>query len=317
MKKLYFALFTLFFLFSCSTSKKEKEYGFSYAEISTAAGGKWVENEYIGNQGFKNLDYLKVPQQHTDHSYFIRYEGPGWESDKVGYRLYLDWRNAIDVFGKKTSKPILNQVGQDNFDSYHNMQDWGMDILKVGNSLGLGSFGRYDSNQVYHFKNVDSTLVSITNQTDYSAVNIDYYGWTTADIQTDIAATFSIAPNSRLTKVNLNVSKEFSGLCTGIVDHQVDYITELNSKKEWGFIATYGKQSLVPDNLGMVVFFKNNEVSNVKKHTDNHLVIFKDNLQSVTYYFAATWEKELNGISSKNEFVEYINSTLNKLNNES
>ncbi len=317
MKKIFVTLIISFLFFSCSASKKEKRNGFSYAEISTATGGKWVENEYIENQGFKNLTHLKVPQQHTDHSYFIRYEGPGWESEKVGYRLYLDWRNAIDVFGKKTTKSILNQVGQDNFDSYHNMQDWGMDILKVGNSLGLGSFGRYDGNEVHHFKKVDSTLVSITNKTDYSAVNINYFGWTTADVKTDLAATLSIASNSRLTKVDINLSTDFYGLCTGIVDHQVDYITELNPEKEWNFIATYGKQSLVPDNLGMVVFFKNNDVTNVKKDTDNHLVLFKENIRSVTYYFAAIWEKELNGISTKKQFVEYINNTLNSLNNES
>ena len=63
------------------------------AEISIKQGGEWTDEEYVGGE-FVNLDFLKVPDQHTDHTYFIRYEGPGWESDKMGYRFYLDWRNG-------------------------------------------------------------------------------------------------------------------------------------------------------------------------------------------------------------------------------
>ena len=80
------------------------------AEISHKVNGNWKEREYIGGE-FQNVDKLPVPPEHTDHSWFIRYEGPGWESDKVGYRLYLDWRNATDIFGKKTDDLVLQGVG--------------------------------------------------------------------------------------------------------------------------------------------------------------------------------------------------------------
>src|SRR5699024_10733179 len=73
------------------------------AELSIKKGGKFENREYIGGK-FENVDSLRVPDEHTDHSWFIRYEGPGWESDKVGYRFYLDWRNATDVFGKTTEE---------------------------------------------------------------------------------------------------------------------------------------------------------------------------------------------------------------------
>ncbi|MBN2772919.1 MAG: DUF4861 family protein, partial [Prolixibacteraceae bacterium] len=62
------------------------------AEISIKEGGKWVwvtkdnGNEQWEYQGgtWKNVTELEVPEQHTDHSFDIRYEGPGWESDKIG-----------------------------------------------------------------------------------------------------------------------------------------------------------------------------------------------------------------------------------------
>ena len=95
-----------------TTSKNPK----TYAEISVKEGGKWEGRKYIGGT-FKNVQSLKLAPEHTDHSFDIRYEGPGWESNKIGYRLYLDWRNAIDIFGKKTEAMVLQQVGLDNFDA--------------------------------------------------------------------------------------------------------------------------------------------------------------------------------------------------------
>ncbi len=85
------------------------------AELSVKQGGAWTEKEYIGGS-FVNLDFLRVPDQHTDHTYFVRYEGPGWESDQMAYRFYLDWRNGMDVFGKLKPEPVLQSVGLDGFD---------------------------------------------------------------------------------------------------------------------------------------------------------------------------------------------------------
>lgn len=64
------------------------------AELSHKVNGHWEEREYIGGE-FQHVQGLRVPDAHTDHSYFIRYEGPGWESDKVAYRFYLDWRLSL------------------------------------------------------------------------------------------------------------------------------------------------------------------------------------------------------------------------------
>ena len=35
---------------------------------------------------FKPVQSLKVNVKHTDHSFDIQFEGPGWESDKIGCR---------------------------------------------------------------------------------------------------------------------------------------------------------------------------------------------------------------------------------------
>ena len=66
-------------------------------------------------------------------------EGPGWENDKIGFRLYFDARNGKDIWGKTTADMILDTVGTKASGDYHRLADWGMDILKVGPSLGAGA----------------------------------------------------------------------------------------------------------------------------------------------------------------------------------
>src|SRR5699024_9483422 len=34
--------------------------------------------------------------------FYYQFEGPGWENDKIGFRLYFDERNGIDIWGKQT-----------------------------------------------------------------------------------------------------------------------------------------------------------------------------------------------------------------------
>ncbi len=74
-------------------------------------------------------------------------EGPAWENDLVGFRNYFDLRNGMDIFGKRTSVMVLDEVGLG--DNYHELSDWGMDILKVGNSLGAGAIGIEYNGKLY------------------------------------------------------------------------------------------------------------------------------------------------------------------------
>jgi hypothetical protein len=183
----------------------------TYAEVSVKEGGKWEGRKYIGGT-FKNVQRLKLATEHTDHSFDIRYEGPGWESNKIGYRLYLDWRNAIDIFGKKTEKIILPQVGQDGFDSYHEMSDWGADILKAGKGIGIGSIDRYLNKERLHFYEVDSTIATVANTPENSVVKVQYYGWKTASDKIDFTSELTIQPNQRYTQHTIHPSKAIEGI---------------------------------------------------------------------------------------------------------
>lgn len=294
-------------------TKKDQK---TYAEISIKKGGNWEGREYIEGE-FENVSRVDVPEEHTDHSWYIRYEGPGWENSQVGYRLYLDWRNAIDIFGKKTDTMVLHKVGQDGFDSYHEEADWGMDILKAGKSLGIGSYGRYMNDTVAHFREVENTVAEVSNSESSSEVKIEYSGWTTGNKTIDLTSTLTIYPEDRFTKAELDPSEAIAGLTTGIVKFdEVELIQKESENGEWGYIATYGAQTLVDDKdkLGMAIFYNTNEVEETTEGPHDHLVVFKEQETPVTYYFLAAWEQEPGGITSKEDFEADLNQKLESLN---
>lgn len=332
MKILFFLSILFLSLVSCkdNQSKKaetsineiEKETLISktYAEISIAQGGEWVDGqrghkEYNSGTSFKKTDSLHVPKEHTDHSWFVRYEGPGWENSQIGYRLYLDWRNAIDIFGKKTDSLVLPYVGQDGFDSYHEPADWGQDILKAGESMGIGGYGRVVNDTVAHFQSVKNTFAKVSNSESNSTVNIFYEAWNTGDESINLNASLIIYPEDRYTKVELSPSKEITGICTGIVKFKEIPLTKKEGKN-WGYIATYGAQTLVgeTDKLGMAVFYNLNELETQKTGEHDHLVIFKPTTKTITYYFLGAWEQEPNGIKTEEDFISDLNKKLEALN---
>lgn len=287
-----------------------------YAEISIKEGGEWHEssegrNEYIDGS-FTNVENMTVPDEHTDHTGFIRYEGPGWENQNVGYRLYLDWRNAIDVFGKKVDSLALPHVGQENFDNYHEMAGWGMDILGVGNSLGIGGYGRYVDGEVHHFNDVENTSVTVENTDEQARVNISYTDWKTAGETVDLQSELSIFPAGRHTKASFSFSEPVEGFSTGIVDHGLP-LNQAGGEK-WGYISTYGAQTLVDDTdkLGMAIFYRIDDVKEIVQGEDDHLVVFEP-ANNLTYYFLAAWEQELNGITTNSDFESNLNRLLTQL----
>lgn len=306
------ACFTLLGVLNSQAQKKNDAK--TYAEISVKEGGKWEGRKYIGGT-FKNVGKLKLAPEHTDHSFDIRYEGPGWESNKIGYRLYLDWRNAIDIFGKKTEAIILPQVGQDGFDSYHEMSDWGSDILKAGKGIGIGSIDRYLNKQRLHFYEVDSTIAKVENKVKSSGVKINYYGWKSASDKIDFTSELTINPDQRYTKHTIQASQAIAGICTGIVKQKnTEVLKKVSRNKKWAYLATYGAQTLVPDKLGMAIFY---EIKTIESEVDaefDHLLIFKPTTKCTSFYFLGAWEQEVNGIKSKEDFVKYLDEKLALLN---
>jgi len=110
-------------------------------------------NVYLGISRKRDGHFLEVqkevfpPDYECNTPYQYQFEGVGWENDLIAFRNYCDRRNGKDIFGKTTSEMVLQEVGK--IDNYHEFQPWGMDILQVGNSLGIGAVGAIKNGVLY------------------------------------------------------------------------------------------------------------------------------------------------------------------------
>ena len=174
------------------------------ADMSIKVDYEFVNGKYAKGR-FVRIDSVRVPAVHVDHDGLFQHEGPAWESDKIGYRFYLDARNRTDIFGKKVADMVLNTAGvhdlvANNNESYESMLNWGMDNFKVGTSLGIGSIAMQSGTDVVTVSNTDSVFCVIAaNGPVRSDVRAVYYGWNVAGKKYDLISSYSITAGSRLT----------------------------------------------------------------------------------------------------------------------
>ena len=263
--------------------------------------------------GDQSVDHVTTPPGYKPGDKLITYEGPGWESQMVGYRLYLDGRNAIDVFGKKTTDMVLKQVGRG--DDYHQMQPWGMDILKVGASLGGGGFGVLEDGEARQIGPAIQFSAKILRNGPQRAI-VEVIHRQSQKCGGDLTARYMIEGDNRLTRVEVD-SRCRLPLVAGLVKHPgTTQLSQPEKKVGWNYIARYGDQSLVPDKLGLVIFYKSEDIVSLGTDADDDYIIFKSD-RNPEYFLAAAWEQEPTGIRNKSEFESWIMDTLYELNTKS
>lgn len=191
-------------------------------------------------------------------------EGPAWENDKVGFRKYFDTRNANDIWGKRTAKMVLNEVGADPSKSYHNLSDWGMDILKVGSSLGAGALAlkvkTNGKDTLIRFgRNAQVIYKQITTGPVRSIFEISYKNWQYLPDARPVTVTEQICIWGGQyffeNKVTVDTLPKNAWLVTGTIDFfsKTDYKIHENGVAG---LYTYDRQSENKDMLGLGILTK-------------------------------------------------------------
>lgn len=209
----------------------------------------------------EGTEFTRAPD-HTEQIMPAIYqnEGPAWENENIAFRMYWDQRNGIDIHGKKVRDMVLDTVGLDR-NNYHAMSDWGMDVLKAGNSLGAGSIAFLIDGQVYRLGDAAEETVKITEENaNRSAFHLDYKGLEIAGRTLDLGWDISIEAGthgyeSTVTATGLTGGEE---LLIGIVNLHSDtlYTTEKGDR----FVAyTHGPQAELEHFLGMAVSVSNEQ----------------------------------------------------------
>ncbi|MCU7552582.1 DUF4861 domain-containing protein [Chitinophagaceae bacterium LB-8] len=249
-------------------------------------------------------------------------EGPAWENDKVAFRLYFDVRNNKDIYGKTTSKMMMDTVGTNYKISYHNLSDWGMDVLHVVKSLGAGALalsvpqkggadtlirlGGKDITKTVYQQKADGPLLAKFTMT---------YDWQIKDQPLQVKEEISIWGGQYFyeSKVTITGAPAGSALITGMADfYENTFETLVKDKAVIGL--SYGKQSENKDNLGLGVlvnkqsFVKADSIN--RSNTDiNETYIVKQRIKDgmpLTYRFYTGWERTDQRFTKMEDFKEFL-----------
>jgi hypothetical protein len=270
---------------------------------------------------------------------FQRYQtdGPSWENDKVGFRHYLDGRNAKDVFGKLTSEMSPEKVGINAKgaveDNYHVMEKWGRDILAVGNSIGIGGVAMVEGVNMYRLgvtvddsiNNIEKTTFNIlTKGPVRSAMKFTYNDWKPGNGKSyNVEETTSIWPGMyayhNSVKVTGMQGQEQLGI--GMVNlNSTKQPTEIRIGDKWVVLINYDKHTYNKEWwLGLALILPANaykgfiEAPRKGKVSNTFLAKLETGKSPVNYYAVAAWELSEPGFKDENYFKQYVEKLVRQL----
>ncbi len=291
---------------------------------------------------FKEVDEYRALPCNDGFEIIAQAESVSWENDKMAFRVYFDCRNVKDLFGKLKPGLILDKIQTPEMGSYHDLSDWGMDILHCGSSLGSGglallkndSLYRLGSTDVYEYKKIVEGPVR-------SVFELRYKGWHVDNDDLQAVERISVYPGKYWFQSDVTVvgCPEGSQIVTGIVTTQLKREPFQFKAADFQCIGTHDVQSLNNDELGMAVIVPLASAGKIGRASDINFyklgyktVVEKSfsNIISETYYigqkcnsgqparhyFFAVWGLEKDQWKTEEGFKEYLRDQMTKLSNE-
>ncbi|MBN2697994.1 MAG: DUF4861 domain-containing protein [Bacteroidales bacterium] len=253
-------------------------------------------------------------------------EGPAWENDFVGFRNYLDQRNGMDIFGKITPEMALDSVGLKDKERYHSPDHWGMDILKVGTSLGAGSIAYHYKDSIFRVgDNGKGTYELVVDGKLRSVIRFRFNPWHMDDQLLDVTQYIEIQGGTRYyeSTVSYSGTDETVDLVTGIVNMKSEqlHVEELNG--QYTALYTHDVQSEDTTILGMALLLPSDRLLEYGPTKDSGEGITQTYFarlkaepdEPVKYRFYSFWERENQKWKDPSEIIRLMKEDAERMAN--
>ena len=251
-------------------------------------------------------------------------EGAAWENDMVGFRNYMDQRNGMDIFGKTTPGMVLDQVGKAGEPSYHEPGEWGMDILKVGTSLGAGGIGYMYKDSLYRVGDNGSGSYEVIFEGPLrSRFELGYANWKVEEESLHVNHQIEIIAGRHFYQglVSYSGTDESLKLVPGIVNMKSEtlHVTKLND--QFTALITHDQQSEDGSFLAMALLVPTAflvSTGETRKEGEGIIQTYYASLdaspdESLGYRFYSFWEKENSLWNSLEEVQSYLKNEAERL----
>lgn len=269
-------------------------------------------NDNKGN--FPQISSMTVPgNTNTGHIYdALFHHGPAFESELVGYRIYFDHRQSIDLYGKKLKRL---ELGDTNFYTtpQQRSEGYGCDVLWAGTSVGLGAFRGWDGNNYVTIDSVETRTGSILSSGPLRSI-IEYrdHNWKINGRNFDVVQRYAIYAGHRDVNVSINFSEDPDNMifCTGIQKLEKNNTGFLSEGLAGSWGSNFPEKSDTIKNpletLGLGIFVPHNYVCETKEDPSNYLMLLKSYNKAINYNIVFYSEKEEDGIRGSRNWFEYL-----------
>ena len=306
-----------------------------------------------GAKGKEQEDRIYTALQLRDkHPDVLRVEAPGksnifndiymhgitLESDVVGYRIYFDHRQNIDLYGKKHRRIEL-PVTQFYTSEEQLAEGYGVDVLWAGDAIGCGSFKDWKKGQPENWTEVGvrgqrvvttGPLRTVVEVYDLGVKEED-------DLLYDMHQYYTLYAGHRDMQVEVQFTPssgkkpfEKKFFCTGVqkVGETADEATRKGHKsqgfvKKEGLAASWGcdypdmgkKQQWAPEAVGLAVYVPKEYISETKEDKLNYLfVVQPDKKHCLRYHVSFCADKEDEGYHTAKDWFASLDDWKDQVN---
>ena len=276
-------------------------------QIDLAAGQTRIVTIAYGDQAAIQRLRGRYPVR-TAMKFATRYEGLGWESDDIAWRIYFDKRNAIDIYGKRRPGLYLDLFAAPEY-VYHLESPLGRDIFKVDPTLGVGSVAAMVNGKATPVAEVAERKWRVLGSGPVRSIGeYEFKGWKVGGKTVDMVSRFTqwagehgfhhritltgnpSAGAGLLLAAALPKKPGIDPIMTSLAPHMLAVVT-------WGHQVvvpgtTAGSTELPGQDLGLALLGPNGQLASPIQDAANYLFPLTLTNNSAEWYAAAMWDQE-------------------------
>ena len=267
------------------------------------------------NQKFPSITSLSSPGVAETRPYYdvVYLHGPIFESELVGYRVYYDNRQSIDIYGKIKQRIEL-PVTKFHTTDKQLAEGYGADVLWAGQTVSLGSFRGWDpvNKQPLYIDDVKTRQESLRAAGPVRTITeVKDYDWYYEDHYITMTQYYTLWAGHRDVKVEIFFEDKLTNetFCTGVQKLETNISGFLNGKGiagSWG-INQPEKGKDIFETVGLGIYMPNKYIKDNLEDDGNYLFnIGNDGNDYIHYYITFCNKREELGWKINSEWFEHV-----------
>lgn len=298
---------------------KQKEYTPQvYAEML-------LTNKKIKSSNKQDLYISSLTVDNGTNPYnMLHHHGPAFENDMVGYRIYFDHRQTVDIYGKYRKGLELKQT-QFYPDNEQKAAGFGDDVLWVGQTLGLGTLRGWNGVSPQMLQDVDHRTLRIVSRGPLrTIVEVIDEGWNTMNPgkeKIDMTTRYTLYAGRRDCFVDIKFNKQVPSyqFATGLINvkNSVEHSNKKGLRGCWGTdwpVSEKDSAGHKRETVGLGIYIPAKYViSEQPANKDNYPYVIGNATDELHYNISFCSDNESFGYHSAEEWFKYLDAWKNEL----